>query len=223
MLKARQSEARVARGGPGRRKPGRLCRPQAALDVLRDRSARGADRARPRVLHLSVGLRRVLRRSSWATRACRWRAWPMPATTSWCWMPSRRTRFPMHLLTRDAVTLYLSKLRPEGLLAFHVSNRHLSLRPVLGDVAASLGLQAISQRHDVSDASTGQATSEWVVMARDAGASWRHWPRMPAGRAWPRGRAPACGPTTTRTSWRRSGFAERTLPRRAAASRRVAG
>ena len=65
---------------------------------------------------------------------------------------------------------FLSKLRPAGLLAFHVSNRHLSLRPVLGDVAASLGLQAISQRHEVADSSTGQATSEWMVMARDAGA-----------------------------------------------------
>jgi hypothetical protein len=90
---------------------------------------------------------------------------------------------PMHLLTRDAVLVYLSKLRPAGLLAFHVSNRHLSLRPVLGDVAASLGLQAISQRHEVSDASTGQATSEWIVMTREAGtleglASDARWTRM---------------------------------------------
>ena len=77
---------------------------------------------------------------------------------------------PMHLLTLDAVKVYLSKLRPSGLLAFHVSNRHLSLRPVLGDVAGRLGLQAISQRHQVADASTGQATSEWMVMTRDAGA-----------------------------------------------------
>jgi hypothetical protein len=90
---------------------------------------------------------------------------------------------PMHLLTRDAVMVYLSKLRPAGLLAFHVSNRHLSLRPVLGDVAASLGLQAIGQRHEVSDASTGQATSEWMVMARDAAtlealASDARWTRI---------------------------------------------
>ena len=90
---------------------------------------------------------------------------------------------PMHLLTRDAVMAFLSKLRPAGLLAFHVSNRHLSLRPVLGDVAASLGLQAISQRHEVPDASTGQAASEWMVMARDAGtlealASDARWTRI---------------------------------------------
>jgi len=90
---------------------------------------------------------------------------------------------PMHLLTRDAVRVYLSKLRPAGLLAFHVSNRHLALRPVLGDVAASLGLTAISQRHEVADASTGQATSEWIVMARDAGdldglASDARWTRL---------------------------------------------
>ncbi len=38
---------------------------------------------------------------------------------------------PVHLLTREAVQLYLSRLAPDGVLAFHISNRHLDLAPVL--------------------------------------------------------------------------------------------
>ena len=42
---------------------------------------------------------------------------------------------PTHLLTREAVRLYRRKLRPDGVLAFHISNRFLDLEPVLGEVA----------------------------------------------------------------------------------------
>jgi hypothetical protein len=95
---------------------------------------------------------------------------------------------PIHLITRDAVQLYVSKLRPGGVLAFHISNRHLSLRPVLADVAGSLGLRAIAQRHEVTDASNGQSSSEWVVMGRDstvveALARDARWARLEAARA----------------------------------------
>jgi hypothetical protein len=38
---------------------------------------------------------------------------------------------PVHLLTREALELYLARLAPGGVLAFHVSNRHLDLRPVV--------------------------------------------------------------------------------------------
>ncbi len=49
-------------------------------------------------------------------------------------------RIPVHLLTREALRLYLSKLRPGGLLVFHLSNIHLDLEPVLADLARSEGL-----------------------------------------------------------------------------------
>src|SRR5215218_2512671 len=42
---------------------------------------------------------------------------------------------PVHLLTREALALYLSRLRAGGLVAFHISNRHLDLTPVLTTVA----------------------------------------------------------------------------------------
>jgi hypothetical protein len=75
---------------------------------------------------------------------------------------------PIHLLTREAVALYLSKLRPDGLLAFHVSNRHLRLAPVLAGVGHSLGVVAaerfdwLLERQRVG----GKAPSHWIVLAR---------------------------------------------------------
>lgn len=38
---------------------------------------------------------------------------------------------PVHLLTREALGLYLTKLRDDGVIAFHISNRYFDLRPVL--------------------------------------------------------------------------------------------
>src|SRR5262249_58801214 len=46
---------------------------------------------------------------------------------------------PQHLLTREALRLYLSKLAPDGLLAFHISNRYMDLQPILGDLAGDAG------------------------------------------------------------------------------------
>jgi spermidine synthase len=77
---------------------------------------------------------------------------------------------PMHLLTAEALSLYLSRLAPRGLLAFHVSNRHLALGPILGRLALALRLHAREQTQGVTsaEADLGQSASQWVVMARDA-------------------------------------------------------
>ena len=76
---------------------------------------------------------------------------------------------PMHLITLDALRLYLTKLAPGGVLLFNISNRHLVLEPVLGAIARAAGLAART-RDDarVSDAErmTGKVESQWVAMAR---------------------------------------------------------
>ncbi|MCC7104492.1 MAG: fused MFS/spermidine synthase [Chloroflexi bacterium] len=76
---------------------------------------------------------------------------------------------PLHLLTREAVALYLQRLAPHGLLAFNVSNDFLSLQPVLAALASDAGLAAYSQDDVVVDgeeAALGKRGSQWVVMAR---------------------------------------------------------
>jgi len=76
---------------------------------------------------------------------------------------------PIHLLTREALALYLSRLAPGGIIALHISNLHLSLSPVLGRLAQAEGLTALWQREPASAGSfaDGKFPSEWMVMARD--------------------------------------------------------
>ena len=47
---------------------------------------------------------------------------------------------PVHLLTREAVELYLQRTKPGGVVALHVSNRYLDLRPVVARIAADMRL-----------------------------------------------------------------------------------
>ncbi len=72
---------------------------------------------------------------------------------------------PIHLITREAVEMYLQKLAPHGLLMVHVSNRHLRLEPVVAGSAAALGVVA-RLRDDCDEAAAGKSSSTWTVLAR---------------------------------------------------------
>ena len=77
---------------------------------------------------------------------------------------------PTHLLTVEALDLYLRNLAQDGVLLFNISNQYFDLRPVLGNLAAARGLSAYYE----DDASitesaalqTGVFGSRWVAMAR---------------------------------------------------------
>lgn len=71
---------------------------------------------------------------------------------------------PAHLLTEEAVRAYRATLVPAGLLAFHVTNRHLDLVPVLAAQAQALGMAAVVRR-DGAAVFPG-SSSTWVVLAR---------------------------------------------------------
>jgi len=72
---------------------------------------------------------------------------------------------PMHLMTREALSLYESRLTPEGVLVLHISNRHLRLAPVVARLAASQGLSAV-QQIDLQAAGwpEGKSESQWIVI-----------------------------------------------------------
>jgi hypothetical protein len=77
---------------------------------------------------------------------------------------------PVHLLTQEALALYLDRLAPDGLLVFNISNRHLDLEPVLGSLARQAALVA-RVRRDPAGAEArarGRTPSAWLVMARRA-------------------------------------------------------
>ncbi len=100
---------------------------------------------------------------------------------------------PVHLITQEALLLYLSKLADGGLVAFHTSNRYLRLPVVLANLAARNGLICIGRHDDqVSPAQFehGKTTSEWVVIARrmeDVKRLSRYstWQRLPGQRDTP--------------------------------------
>ena len=71
---------------------------------------------------------------------------------------------PMHLMTDEAFSLYLARLAPGGVIAFHISNRHLRLGPLVGRLAEWHGLTALEET-DLS-VSEGKTQSRWVVVAR---------------------------------------------------------
>ena len=71
---------------------------------------------------------------------------------------------PIHLITKEAIELYFQKMKPDGVLAVHISNRYLELEPVLGNLAAELELTALRQ-YDQSD-DPDRYSSDWVILAR---------------------------------------------------------
>ena len=79
---------------------------------------------------------------------------------------------PVHLLTREAVQLYMAKLRPGGVLLFNVSNKYIDLASVLATEASSLSLVSyvrVDRDVTAAEAAHGKTPSSWVVMASQAG------------------------------------------------------
>ncbi len=78
---------------------------------------------------------------------------------------------PTHLLTAEAVKLYLTKLKDKGVLAIHVSNRHLDLAPVASAAAlATPGTHVAVVKHNPKVVSFDSAPSVVVIVTKDAAA-----------------------------------------------------
>lgn len=75
---------------------------------------------------------------------------------------------PVHLLTREAVALYMRKLRRNGILLLHISNRYLDLRPVVVELARDGRLAGAIGDHDVTTQERLELKhgSRWVALAR---------------------------------------------------------
>jgi len=106
---------------------------------------------------------------------------------------------PMHLMTKEALALYVQKLAPGGLIAFHVSNLYFDLAPTLGNLAADAHLTAlVGNDTQVTQAQrdAGKLPSIWVVMARNPndlaplydvphpGFAWEPLHAQPNARLW---------------------------------------
>lgn len=71
---------------------------------------------------------------------------------------------PVHLITREAVAVYLKHLKPDGVLAFHVTNRFLRLAPVVQQLAAEYRLHITLVVDDAEHSDL--AKTDWVLVSR---------------------------------------------------------
>lgn len=74
---------------------------------------------------------------------------------------------PTHLLTQEALTMYFKKLKPNGLLAFHITNRHLAIKRVLADHAKNLHFDGLLQEFKPQEELPLVVATDWVVMAKN--------------------------------------------------------
>lgn len=72
---------------------------------------------------------------------------------------------PVHLITLEALRTYLRHLAPDGIVAFHLTNRFLWMPPVVQRLAQELGAASILV-HDEAETTDYRAT-DWVLVARD--------------------------------------------------------
>jgi len=72
---------------------------------------------------------------------------------------------PAHLVSREAVHLYLKKLKPDGMILFHVSNRYMDVEALVSAVIFDAGIQGLV-RFDDDEEPTGKTSSDYVVAAR---------------------------------------------------------
>jgi hypothetical protein len=101
---------------------------------------------------------------------------------------------PLHLITREAFGLYLSRTTAAGTLLFHLTNRYLDLEPVVANIATDLGLSCRIQRHrpTIAERRRGIDESTWALLARRArdlgrparDARWRDCRPDRAARTW---------------------------------------
>jgi SAM-dependent methyltransferase len=75
---------------------------------------------------------------------------------------------PVHLITREALGIFLKHVKPDGIVAFHVSNRFLDLIPVVARIAKEQGAHASLVRDDPDEDDNLRSRTDWVLVSRDS-------------------------------------------------------
>ena len=73
---------------------------------------------------------------------------------------------PVHLLTREAGEVYLRHLKPDGVLAFHITNAYFDLRPVLAGLAQELEMSHVTVSRDATPKAE-TSISTWMLLSRN--------------------------------------------------------
>jgi hypothetical protein len=73
---------------------------------------------------------------------------------------------PAHLVSREAIAMYLTKLKPRGLLLFHVSNRYMDVEGLISAVVSDASLEALA-RHDDEQQTELKARSHFIIAGKN--------------------------------------------------------
>lgn len=73
---------------------------------------------------------------------------------------------PVHLLTREAMTIYRRHLRNDGVLAIHISNRFFDLRPIVTRLAEEFGFRS-AVVESVSNPELSQFVAHWMLLSKN--------------------------------------------------------
>jgi hypothetical protein len=77
---------------------------------------------------------------------------------------------PMHLVTREAMALYVKHIKPDGVIVFQATNRYVDLLPVVKRLAAEFGMEAVNIA-DSPDADEGPeywySSTDQVIVTRN--------------------------------------------------------
>ena len=99
---------------------------------------------------------------------------------------------PLHLLTREALALYQRKLAADGVILFHISNRHLDLAPVIAALAEDAGSPARHLFYLAPSPSEAQLSGEVAAIGQPgtrldflpASAGWEEMTAPQRGALW---------------------------------------
>lgn len=100
---------------------------------------------------------------------------------------------PVHLITREAIQMYMRKLSEDGVLVFHISNRYMNLAPVFARVAEAEGIHILHQAYnpDAEASDRGVNATHAIILTRSEDARDRvmalgewHEPVSDDGRIW---------------------------------------
>ena len=100
---------------------------------------------------------------------------------------------PVHILTREAIQLYLRKLKPGGKIMVHITNTFVNLLPVVADLAKDAQLAALTIEFNPAPATFFALPTTWVVLARrpediamlrEGQLSWGDIPPVKPVRTW---------------------------------------
>jgi hypothetical protein len=95
---------------------------------------------------------------------------------------------PVHLLTREALQVYLAKLAPRGQIVVHISNKHLDLAPIVGAASAAVGLVPYFKKANMAFVESGYRSSSTVMLLTRSESDLGN---APAEQGWTKVHAPA--------------------------------